>query len=824
MQQGRGRIVRKVALLLAAVALVLGGLSIGQATAQATGGGAIALNLFASFDGSWHSGVVAGTISPPLFSGSAQATTSVLPFTFSAVCADTSPCPSARATYYFGDGTTQSVPSSASSLAVTHIYTSPGVYHATVRVVSSAGAGATYITVYVAPRYAGADASLPNAPGLVHRQAIWIGEALGWSSACRVALNASAVPRSSDIGRGLACAAPLATWGPPAGSAMPAGATANGVTGVNCMTVWYACGLPAATFAASTGNPLSACDASCQATLENQTPPLLIAPTTAGASPTLAFDPLNCGDGWAATPSSGSSWSIAPGTEAGCVSRAAFFQALVRTFDGHSSLPGALASPASMCVDTATPAMERTNALGIPTTVPTTGSTTTASCYAQTGITKEQAYVALAAVAGLPAPSTCPNVLADLVDETLGNGTATPDPNCGAIWSLLKAGVPLVGSSACPSGTRVCFNGGQALTTMQMDRLFGGLLLGTDHHGSAVSVHLAPAVTPAVIGQADTLTATVKVPVTDAVGSSVTLSWPQAGGQATTTCPTSTTLTVPSSRVMTAQCTYTIAAAQTSALTATATDSVGTTGEGVLALPASNTAPTFGTPPTISCTSDDTNCVAVIPVTAPNGGALSYQVAGFQSDMPDPGIFPLTGLLANAALTGSTFVADGKVLVAKASTGAQVTWIHPTVTSGALASSVDPESASSYGFALRACAQGAGCSTTYINGQIGVSTDAPEVAASSGVNTTGTSTISFPLQARDPVSVYTITSLPATGTLLIDTGGGTYAPATVGATTTDPTVEYTPSASGTTASFTWTATASATGSVSASSTMNITVN
>ena len=472
--------VRVAMALLGAATLALGlaapaGAVTGVITVAATG----------SFDSLPAGATVAGVVSP---SGAQQ-----FDYSFTATC-DAAACPASGDTYTwsFGDGTSAT---SSTTPNASHAYAATGVYTATLTVTSSTGAGQSSVTVLVSPRFADADASTNTAGDAApaDRAAIWTVAAYQIMGGCTGATGARGLGTQS---RSSFCPTPTVNAAAPT---LDAPSVTNGATGQSCLSTatgvsssflippYENCGLDPAAFLLAdsaagnpAGDPLNGCGVACQAAL------LAGGYMTSGGS--LVLPTNDCGAGWTVSLRGDYATPVA-GVPDGCVSRGQFFQYLVTALEGGGSsaqIASELATQGTVSAATACPGdastltgspyaafVERASALGLTTTW--MGTT---DCNLSAPITKGEAYQILAQATGTPAATTCSGYR-DLTDETLGHGTATPDPNCLSDLALVAAGVPVVDSTTCvDGGGGSCFNAYDPLSRGGLATLLASLVVG----------------------------------------------------------------------------------------------------------------------------------------------------------------------------------------------------------------------------------------------------------------------------------------------------------------------------------------------------------
>ena len=461
------------------LAIVVAVLGLQVAAGAVTGIVVVAAN--GSFDSLAAGTTVAGVVSP---SGAQQ-----FNYSFSATC-DGATCPSSGSSYVwnFGDGSSVT---STSSAAATHAYATTGVFTATFTDSSSTGYGTGTVTVLVSPRFSDADASTNTAGDAApaDRAAIWTVAAYQIMASCG---QVSGTVGSASQNRPAFCARPSAGSG--ASAIIAKSSNTNGGTTASCFNAvsgvvippYENCGLSPAAFlladssvGAAAGNPLNRCGAVCQAALASD--------NELNSAGNLVVGPTNCGDGWTSQ-QEGSFYTAVSGVESGCVSRGQFFQALVNALDNGPSVSGLgvtftasqLSSASAACPGDSSSLInspyaqdvERANFLGLTTTW--MGTT---NCNLSAPITKGEAYQILAAATGTPAASTCAGYR-DLTDETLGNGTLTPDPQCLSDLALVATGVPVVDSSTCATGGGTCFNAYDPLSRGGLATLLASLVNG----------------------------------------------------------------------------------------------------------------------------------------------------------------------------------------------------------------------------------------------------------------------------------------------------------------------------------------------------------
>ncbi len=680
--------------------LVIAGLVVGIAGAAPATPSRLDAVLVGSFDGPDTTGVLSAVVSPAAVPG--QPAPASLPVTLTAACTDATPCGGSGVTVFweFGDHTT----ATTTSQTVGHTYSAPGIYHVTARITQNGATGQAALTVLVAPRTADVDADLVGQPAPKDRHAMWAVAAEAGIHTCRTALVQNGAdtwlnPASTAVGRAELCPSPSAAYGPNPPPQLPAGTTTNGITGASCLSSYGNCNLPAEDFALG-GNPTVSCSPTCEGRL--------VSAGHLAPGGDLAYSATNCGTGWTPAEQQGA-WVLAQGSPEGCASRGEFFTLLTSLIDGTSAnSPSLLHSPSSMCVDgpgsgTTGFAMERANALGIPVTV--TAANGSSYCYPTAAITKQEAYVALAKVTGFSAPSSCPTTLRDLADATLGFGTASPNPDCTEIWSLLAAGVPVVGSTACPVGGGSCFNPSAPLTNQEMDTLFSDLLSVRSSTDSAMGLSFWASSTSVPTGTSVTLTAQIHASASYAPGSNITLTWPAAvSGVSTSTCPTTQTLTLSIFDTASATCTYSRSIAGTVALTATATDALNNKDSATTLLDVTQNAPTL-VATSMPTSTQPAGASTTITASDPSGQPLTFTIESFLPDQPDVQAYP-TGSEPTRVWTTSAATSVGTVALSNA-----------TATSVTATLSPGPTQSGPYAFAIRAC-DTTTCTATTISGSV----------------------------------------------------------------------------------------------------------
>lgn len=777
------RLPRKPLTCLAAAALLAPLLTVSAGSPALSSVARYNVAVSGQFDAATTVGSVAGTTYPTFAGGSTPITAETTQFTFNASCTiatTSSTCVPSSVTvaWDFGDGFSQVV---TGSLSVAHAYVSPGAYTVTARVSATdgSGQGSGTISALVSPRWADVDVHQGSVkPGRPERNAIWGASALGLMAPCRPALAAldTAVNVSStDVLRGMFCPEPSTTYALNAVGAltMPAspGATLHGVTGVSCISRASACGLPAEYFlrAASGGDPTRSCDPACQAGLR--------ALNRLDASNRVVYNPTNCADGYTANRTNGT-WSVGIGVEPGCMSRGEFFTALTRQLDGSRAATAPTASTAS-CEDLVT-AEQVAAARGVLRAVallgpgPVVRTRSGAQCDAADAISKREAYIALQAATGLvatPTPACDNTTFADLVDATLGRGTATPDAACTTILHLLNSGVPMVGDTACPiapagSLPPRCFNPSAALTRAQAAQLLLSVVVGrsalvsqttvevdvTTQNTTAAGVFVQPARKPFPVQ------VTVTLPPYRAAGSSVTVTWPSAPAGGTIACPAlavgssgSETKTVDANRQARFVCYYTVGtstAGTPAQIVVGVNDGAATFNQTVQLITASNRAPVLGNDVTPSMVE------ASWPATSPtswtmningfdaDGHPLTFLVrsscdnTGGSSGCTDVNDYAQATVAQSATTTWSTSanIGLGAVSITPMANAVQSAVVTITAT-GTYGSTAAHDTYGSFGFAVRACDSDGTCTVRAYTGAIqpgndpgkeGLSTYAPD--------------------------------------------------------------------------------------------------
>lgn len=579
--------------------------------ASAQSSGQLGVTLTAQYSGTGEppeeapiqTGVAAGAVSTVAGTGT---------FTFEASCALGCVDSTVQTRWDFGDDTPPVVVSGGRT---SHSYTTPGQYTVSVLLSGSptdppgatASSGQARMVVLVGPRYADteqpvpADPADPNSqpiPNPVREIARAIG-ALGLLSSCRTA-SASEVkqyfekfsdgtePSGTQGNQQLFCPEPNRYYGPvnpdaptPAPSV---GSRVNGLTGENCFAHWEHCGLPARVFAqANAGDPRGSCNTVCLTQLETLGLIRLTRPTEANPAERydLTYSPTNCLDGRKAELREGR-WVLTTGTEFGCVSRREFFTALTTALDGYAAGDRGLYRLPNFCgTGTSVPAIERAGALGIPAKRSRDGGQ---FCDPEQAVTKADAYRALQVVTGSPVDTDecrITETLRDLQDPTLADRPDSEDDRCVPIGGLIAAGAPIVGSTTCPDGDRVCFNPDEALTRAQLAQLLVSQLSAAGTFGAASGVTLAvtPSKTSAKVGETVTLSAVVTVPVSfdpTNPGHTVTIKWPLPGEGGKFLCDSTQTQRVSVSRRVEFTCGYTQSTKGTASMQVNASATTGT--------------------------------------------------------------------------------------------------------------------------------------------------------------------------------------------------------------------------------------------------------
>lgn len=809
---------RSMALGLSCGIALAGSLAPAAPAGASTAALQVSVSATSAAGGGSSTGLVAGVMSPRTSGLSPGATAS--PFSFTAACGLQTPCGSgAQASWDFGDGTT----ATTTSLSTSHDYQAPGEYRLSVTVTDTSSSGTTYLgtasmEVLVSPRYGDVPVADPSASPPVSARssapAIWAVGALGLFSTCRADLpQVSGVSPSSVLeGEAQFCPAPLTTYGPhapsqssppapyswlptapPVAGAAPDGTgngPVNGATGAACLAAASNCNLPVDLFVAagatSSGvcnpNPdnsgttaaTTACEKAAQVALE--------AEGLLSQSGDLVVTPTNCGTGYGLV-DAGTYWTASPGVDAGCVSRGAFFKAVVVALDG----PGTAGATSSVsgCSGSDAYYFARAAFLGLPDTTVTNASGTK-GCDATAPLQKAAAYQVIASAAALPTPSACPSGLADM--------SGAPATDC----SVIENGGPLVGNTSCPSGAGSCYNPAEPLTRSDVATLLASQLLGLPVGTYDLRLQLSGNHSPQPVDSPLAITATAKVPAWYASSGTVTLTWPSVGSGASLTCPTSGPQSVGTAHEVTETCTYQAIHAGSASLAVSASDSQGDAASATFALSIFNRSPevasasSSSSTPTLTSTGGS-SATAKIAVDDPYHQQLAYSLC------PDGSSSATCGASAPVTyVSGAGSSSQGSVAIG---TTTQPSGSGPgaaTVTFTPNSDMVDGV----YSFVLKACNPDL-CSEGTVFGKIlPITTATNQTVNVSSLSTTTTITLSGKSPSDDPITSYEIDSLPTQGTLLVNTSSTStpnYVPAAVGITTSDANVEYQPN-SGTTAS------------------------
>lgn len=561
--------------------------------ATVTPAGSVDVVLTGRFDGEHRTDIVAGVVSPEHFSDDLDPGANLpLAFEFNVACGDSGCETGTTVEWDFGDGSD----TPPGDFTTFHAYTEPGVYTVVARVVdagNNTNSQAT-IEVLVAPRYADvAPDGGPSNPGRADREAIWATMALGLLNPCRVAVpfSGSAIDATTtEANRALFCGEPDATYVPTPTVApqLPAGATANAVTGVACADAWWVCGLPRAIFTRDGAtSPQASCGTDCNTDLRRF--------SFIEGDSRLMYQSDACEDNWVMR-RSGGQWVPDVGVEAGCVSRGEFYTALVRAVDGSvatKSIPGALMADASVCVDgagtgEAANSLRRAAAL-LGNDVVLRNRVGDLWCDTGAAITKREAYAAIAAVTG--APDAAGVGIRDLDDIHLGrNGAPTPDPDASTLGSITAVSGPLVGDLDCADRVGVCFNADEALTRSMLAVLIADLVIGPGRLSGGLTVDLIADNTPRYVNDQVRLRAVVDVPRYYTTGETVSITWPTSSPAASFACGP-TTAAVGETRSVTFECVLTRATTGSGAVSVTVADQRGNTRQATLTVNYRNSSP-----------------------------------------------------------------------------------------------------------------------------------------------------------------------------------------------------------------------------------------
>lgn len=412
---------------------------------------------------------------------SGEASSAAAPVTFAVDCGG-QPCADldiTEVTFDFGDGTTRR----GASTSVAHRYRTAGTFDATVQIVARApGAGfdSAHATRRVTVDVATATADVVDLSDVAARDQMLQVAAFSLLSSCGQAVAGLHQVGPTRTGRPLFCPDPSAVYtAAPDGTAT--GDDTNLQTDLSCLDRFYLCGLDPADFAQG-GSPLSACtDATCQ-----------VAGTTADATPSgvqLTYDAGRCGDGVEAVRNAGS-WTLTPGVEDGCVTRAELYTALLGLVDGEAT--GRPLDPAVVCADAGDftaaelyPVL-RAAALQVPSLYATDPDLDRDRCAPHLPARRDEAYAALGTLLGVTGDPAAAG-LRDLTDLHLGHQPRTvggvrtisaplAQPDAALIAGALAAGVPLPADTSCPDGTGQCLSPDTALTRGELARLIAAVV------------------------------------------------------------------------------------------------------------------------------------------------------------------------------------------------------------------------------------------------------------------------------------------------------------------------------------------------------------
>lgn len=409
----------------------------------------------------------------------------------------------------FGDGTR-----TRGTAATSHTYQTPGMFTVTAMASDEFGRwGRIQRTVYVAPitddLVANLDPDTLGVPSIdeFDREALRVAAARGMMAPCLPSSFATVYfGASGDAGRPVLCSRPTA--GLYAGAIDVSLATAPTVSGrtfngllpsdvaINdCLSVWWNCGIPQAETLGDGRNGLT-CDAACQANLVNTN-------RMAGGAWVAHHQTAtpSCTDGWRLVRQRNGSFTVEPGTEAGCLTRTDLYRALVIATVGQDAADQVPAATLT-CLDTATVGrytaddllwLRRAQTLGLyqPRLLRSaTTATTLPFCAPQLGAFKEELYFALDTILGASRDAGELDLPRDLADTRLGSGDGGedgfPHPYGGEIAAAadaidtLTGSVPggIVGSRTCADGAGTCFNPKQSLDRTTFAALM--LALGID--------------------------------------------------------------------------------------------------------------------------------------------------------------------------------------------------------------------------------------------------------------------------------------------------------------------------------------------------------
>lgn len=342
------------------------------------------------------------------------------------------------------------------------------------------------------------------------REAIWATSALELFDVCRTAEGIDDTAVGREVGRGLFCPEPEK----PTTLTLPIpfkdpetnqiiSPDSNGITGDNCLDSPQACNLPKQYFGEDGADTEA-----------------LIADGFITSEGALIYNPLNCGDGWAAVKERDGSWVAKPGTEDGCLTRGDWYNALINAVDGLAAInldladsrlsAGPNACEGNIEAHRYGDSFLRAMGLGIAEPI-------NENCHIDLAVSKQEAYVSLNRVLGGRADGGCPATFKDLIG----------DPNCAAISSAIDRGAPIVGNIGCGEEVGVCFNPYEPLNRVDGATLLAGLIVREvptiNSMQLNVWVNIDPTQVP--VNMPFTVYAEVDVPLTY-IGS-VTIDWPQ---------------------------------------------------------------------------------------------------------------------------------------------------------------------------------------------------------------------------------------------------------------------------------------------------------
>lgn len=500
---------------------------------------------------------------------------------------------------------------------------------------------------------AGADDRIAEARS--DRESLWVAGSLGLYDSCRTATRDDGAD-GLEIGRPMYCPEPRPTTAlsahltangpivvPQQLNSSAALVTAHGVTGEDCLSWWGACNLPKQFF-----------DGPTLETTETVDVAGLEAAGKITGSGELIYDPLNCGDGWAMRRNVGGAFELVRGSEDGCVTKAAWYESLVRAVDGHlAKRPGStttrLAAVASTCQDDApgmagsTYSMRRAVSLGLIDTDQAerpdhlgTQNGPGFYCDPSSAISKVEAYRSLAWALGVVDDGGCPEGLRDLYDMSLGQDEVRSEsPDCALFAGGQERGVPYVGDLVCHwggEGEGICLNGGDPLFRAAAATLVSGVIT-EEGRGTGELVLDLSQDGPKPVGTILTVTAVGRAPLT--TFGDFTFSFPAGppgtnrlcgGGLGVVVVPTAE---VSGERRATATCGYIFSAEEETSLQVTLTDINANVASSSITVSGVNEAPLAPSPSAMATVGEGALSEAVTTFTSTdlNGQAVTFEIS-----------------------------------------------------------------------------------------------------------------------------------------------------------------------------------------------------